>query len=304
MNARTLITVFVLTLAGPAAAAGQELRATVIEPAPIYLLPDATRTPLATLPVSTELIVLAQEGEWLRVAYQDRQFGKRVGYVSARKVRIQRVAPPVTLSEPEGTTSPPSRTAPQRSFRRSRVGGKLYGTFGSTAFAAHDTFEAVAGSATHTNFGIGMIATNLWRDLFVDVGWSQTKMDGQRVFVDDGTVYKLGIPLDIIVRPLDTAAGWRLTFGRFSPYGGGGVTAMWYRETSAFAESQDNVRETKFGPLALGGVDVMIVRSVFVGAEVRYRAVKGILGHGGASQAFGEDQAGGFSAALRVSFGK
>ena len=179
-----------------------------------------------------------------------------------------------------------------------------YGSFGSTSFAASDSFDAVADASSRRNVGGGAVVTGLWRGIFVDVGFSQSKVEGQRVFLHDGTVYDLGIPLEVAVAPIDVAAGWRLTRGRFSPYAGAGVTSLSYKETSDSQASGDELNVRKTGPLALAGLDVRLVKWIQVGAEVRYRAVEDILGSGGVSASFGEDDAGGLSAGVRFSVGK
>jgi hypothetical protein len=61
--------------------------------------------------------------------------------------------------------------------------------------------------------------------------------------------------------------------------------------------------ESSTGAAILAGVDVSLARFLRVGGEFRYRAVNGVLGIGGVSTGFGEDQLGEFAAALRVSFG-
>ena len=180
----------------------------------------------------------------------------------------------------------------------------LYGTYASTAFAATDSFEAVAGTARHPGFGGGILASRLWRGAFLDVGLFQTKIDGERVFLNGTSVYTLGIPLQVKITPVDLAAGWRLTNGRLSSFLGAGVSSVAYSETGAFSEDGDNVSLRKSGPLVLAGVDAGITKWVRVGGEVRYRAVKGILGSGGISGAYGENQLGGISGALRVSVGR
>jgi opacity protein-like surface antigen len=180
----------------------------------------------------------------------------------------------------------------------------LYGTYASTAFTATESFEAVSGNARHPGFGGGIVANRLWRGVFLDVGMFQTKIDGERVFVDGTSVYKLGIPLQVKVTPIDLAAGWRLTSGRFSSFLGAGMSSVSYKETGDFFEGDDNVSVRKSGPLVLAGVDVAITKWVQVGAEIRYRAVKGILGSGGASGAFGEKELGGTSGAVRMSVGR
>jgi hypothetical protein len=63
------------------------VEAVLIEAAPVFLLPDTTRTPLRILARGTYVRVLEDQGEWLRVEFPDSQFGPRVGYVEKRHVR-------------------------------------------------------------------------------------------------------------------------------------------------------------------------------------------------------------------------
>jgi len=67
-------------------------KAIVAAAAPIYLLPDANRTPLRVAPEGSWLNVLDTAGEWYHVEFNDPQIGPRVGYVQAKFV---------TLSQPE-----------------------------------------------------------------------------------------------------------------------------------------------------------------------------------------------------------
>ena len=80
-------TVAVLTLAFTVAASAQERTAAVIAAAPIYIAPDTKRTPLRTLPVGMVLTIVEETGGWLRVEFQDPQFGQRIGYVQAKHVQ-------------------------------------------------------------------------------------------------------------------------------------------------------------------------------------------------------------------------
>ena len=180
-----------------------------------------------------------------------------------------------------------------RSFAQASVGVRGYVTYGSTWFAAKESFEAVADTSTQTGIGGGGSVSGLWRGLFVDVGMSQQSLDGERVFLNSDSVYRLGVPLTVTLRPIDVAAGWRFFAGRLSPYVAGGVTFVSYEETASFAEAGDDVSEQKSGGLVLGGVDLAIIRWLHVGGEVRYRAVSGVLGVGGVSAALGDDQLGG-----------
>ena len=187
---------------------------------------------------------------------------------------------------------------------QSSLGIRGYGLFGNTAFAARDTFEAVAGTSDYRVIGGGATVTNVWRGVFLDVGLSQSKIDGARIFIDGTSVYQLGIPLHIRVHPLDIAAGGRMTNGRFSPFAGAGLTSLRYEETGGFADAGDNVSERKLGLLVLAGAEIRVLKWVHVGGELRHRSVTGVLGTHGVSQTLDEDDLGGLSVAARFSIGR
>jgi hypothetical protein len=56
--------------------------------APVFLRPDATRTPLRQLPTGTSVRVLEQTGDWLRIEFNDQQYGTRIAYIQRAFVRI------------------------------------------------------------------------------------------------------------------------------------------------------------------------------------------------------------------------
>jgi hypothetical protein len=185
-----------------------------------------------------------------------------------------------------------------------RIGFRGYITFGTARLAAKDTFEAVAEPQSGA-IGGGVQVTNIWKNAFADVGGSQLSLNGERVFLESGRVFALGIPLEVRMRPFDIAGGWRLALmrGRIFPYVGAGLTYMQYTETSEFAGSGENVSESKAGPLVVGGVDVRVWRWISAGGDVRWRRVRGILGDRGVSAEFDEEDAGGFNAGVRISIG-
>ena len=184
------------------------------------------------------------------------------------------------------------------------LGGGFYATYGTTHFVASESFDATTGTTSDSSIGVGGVVTGLWRGLFVDIGYTQHELIGERVFIDHGTVYSLGIPLRITMRPIDLAGGWRFHAGRVSPYAGGGLTFLSYREESDFSVAGEDVDERKRGGLVLVGADVRLVRLVSVGGEVRFRSVGDVLGSAGVSQIFGEEQLGGSSFAARVLIGR
>src|SRR5262245_34259048 len=88
----TYVARLVLTLAcllSPTPALAQD--AIVTTAAPIFVLPDVNRVPLRTAAVNSRLRVLEEKPEgWVRVEFQDPQFGKRIGFIERRHVTIQR----------------------------------------------------------------------------------------------------------------------------------------------------------------------------------------------------------------------
>jgi len=86
---RAFIALLILTsLSAVGRADGQQSRfaETTVE-APVRIYPDLTRTPLATLPAGTEVMVLEVQGDWVRVSFKDTAYGDRVGYIRAVQLR-------------------------------------------------------------------------------------------------------------------------------------------------------------------------------------------------------------------------
>ncbi len=57
--------------------------------APVFLRPDSTMTPLRQLSPGTRVRVLETRGEWLRIEFEDRQYGRRTGYIQKMFVRLE-----------------------------------------------------------------------------------------------------------------------------------------------------------------------------------------------------------------------
>jgi len=313
-----------LLSAPSAAAAAQEVLGAaglVSAEAPIFLLPDPTRTPLRTLPPGLPLALLDRKGDWLQVTFEDARFGRRTGWIESRFVRIREAepqapppGPPATAARPPAGTAAPAapaaatagqaRPASRRPPPAARPSVRLVGTVAADAMTASESFEAVTGSATVISYGGGVQFTNLWRGLFVEGAIERSRLDGERVFVFRDEVFKLGIPLEVTMTPIDAVVGWRAGRGRLVPYVAGGVTWFRYEETSDFADEDENVDERKTGFVVRAGVEVSVARWVHLRGDLRYRRVNDVLGVAGASAAFAEDRLGGFGAAVSVLIGR
>ena len=172
-------------------------------------------------------------------------------------------------------------------------------------FAASTTFEATVGSAVAPLWGAGVDVV-VRRRFFVDVSISHLSRNGERVFVNNGEVFHLGIPLTVSSTPIEVTGGYRfhLRRSRVIPYAGVGVGSYSYRETSDFSASGEDVDVRHAGFIALGGAEFRLSRWIAVTGDAEYTSVSGILGQGGLSKDLNEDNFGGVAARVRVIIGR
>ena len=214
-------------------------------------------------------------------------------------------APSAALGQtrPQPRPSPPARTPPPK---KPRLGVRAYGFYEFEALAASKTFDAVTGSSTLNGFGGGVEVTNIWRKAFVRMTFAHGGKDGQRVFVNNGTVFLLGIPLHVGMTPIELGGGWRTTVdkkGLTGAYAGAGVVFLSYSETTtgAGATSADDTSQTFTGYTIFGGVDRTFHKYLVAGVEAQYRGLPNAIGSAGVSQTYNETNLGGF--AIRALFG-
>jgi hypothetical protein len=208
----------------------------------------------------------------------------------------------------------PARPQPAQPARRApappadsglRVRG--FGDLGLRWFAAPDTFDAVLGSKSGTLFGGG--AEVVWgRHLSVSFDISRFQATGERVFVSNGEVFRLGLDTDVRITPLAVTVAYRFPRPRsaLTPFVGGGVNWHRYDETSAFAAAGEDVSSTFAGFHATGGAEWRLARLVAVAGVGRWVSVPGAIGQEptSAARAFGEENLGGFEAKVRVVVGR
>ena len=105
----------------------------------------------------------------------------------------------------------PAPAKPATAKPSDRPGLTVHGvvSFGLTTLASSRSFDAVAGTHSATTFGIGAEVQNIWKNVFAGVSFAPMSLAGERVFLDSGTIYPLGIPVDISVNALDVVGGWR-----------------------------------------------------------------------------------------------
>jgi hypothetical protein len=270
-----------------------------------------------TVSEGDELEVVSRDGAWYRVRLPGS--GGAEGCVAARAVE------PADGSPRRGpvTAAPTSQRAPLTPGRtttpaRKSIGVSGFIDLGSTSFTASDSFEAILDTSSGPIFGGGG-QVNLPLNLFARVDVTRFKKDGERAFVSNGEVVKLGIPTTIEVMPIEFTGGYRreLTFGRrgakpggrpsegfrIIPFAGAGAGVVQYKETADFAQAGDDVDESFTSYHFVGGVEVPLWKFVGIGAEYHHRWVPDALGTGGVSAEFNETDLGGGTFRFRVIFG-
>jgi hypothetical protein len=171
---------------------------------------------------------------------------------------------------------------------------------------AKSTFEAVFDTSLEPLWGVGLQVA-FRSGLYAEVTGSRFKKTGERVFVNNGEVFRLGIPVTATISPLEVTGGYRFNTRqakRFIPYAGGGVGWYGYKEVSSFAAQGEDVDTRHIGALATAGAEIRLHRWIGVGLDVAFTHVPGVLGAGGASKELGEDNLGGVAARARVIFGR
>lgn len=289
-------------LAGVRTTSAQEATAAHLEPFVVRLEPSMVRVKADT---TTESVAASQEAS-----------------TRSTPSTTQSPSKPVTPAQTKPAAPSPRKTAPPAGPTFTFQG---FGTVGYIALAANQTFDAVLGSSGGLTYGGGATITHR-RGYFGRVGIERFSGDGERVFVFGGDVFPLGIPLSVSMTPIDFTGGYRFLpkpkpvkgtspatppprppfqpARRWVPYVGGGVGFLFYKETSDFAESGDNVDDTFTTYNVLGGFDVRLSRWVGAGGEIGWRFVPKALEDSYLGQQYGEDDLGGLTIRALITVGR
>lgn len=211
----------------------------------------------------------------------------------------------VLAADPAAAQSKPRpRPAAAPQSRSIQIGG--YGTFGLMNFTAVETFDAVLGKTAGNIYGGGATVGLPLGGLFIDVGAWRFKQEGERVFVHNGEVFPLDIPVTITITPLELTAGWkfRRRSSRLVPYAGGGITMYGYKETSSFSTTAEDVDDRFNGYHVMGGIEFKMMRWLGIGGEVAWTTIPDAIGTAGASREFGETDLGGTSFRAKITIGR
>ncbi len=230
-----------------------------------------------------------------------------IGHVLSRRLTIgMAVVAMLGLLEAASASaqSKPRTTAAPRS-KSLQIGG--YAMFGNISFTAVESFDAILGASSGPIFGGGARIGLPLGGLFLDVGAWRYRGEGERVFVDEGEIFPLGIPVEITVTPIELSAGWRFRIRKapkFSPYVAGGLTILNYQETSEFATGSEDADDSFNGYHVIGGAEYKITRWLGLGGEASWSTVPDAIGESGVSEAFNETDLGGTTFRVKVTIGR
>jgi hypothetical protein len=194
--------------------------------------------------------------------------------------------------------------APAAAQTADAIGFRAFGHYEIVNLTASKTFDAVLDTTSMTGVGGGGEVLRIWKGLFVRGAVSQMKDTGSRAFVFGNDIIPVDIPLEVKMRTVELAAGWRFPVGtrdRIALYAAGGALLLKYDETSDFAAAGENVNESFNGFVFIGGAEFTVWKWIFAGVEGQYRSVPDAIGSAGISDVFNETNLGG--TAVRVLFG-
>lgn len=198
----------------------------------------------------------------------------------------------------------PRPAAPTQS-RSVHIAG--YAMVGRINFTAVKSFDTIVGSPSGSIFGGGARVGLPFGGLFVDVGAWRYRGRGERVFVANNEIFKLGIPVEITVTPIEISAGWQFRIRRapkLTPYAAGGLTILTYRETSDFSTSAEDAGESFSGYHVIGGAAYKITRWLGLAGEASWSTVPDAVGDAGVSKAFNETDLGGTTFRVKITIGR
>src|SRR5262245_25701631 len=173
-------------------------------------------------------------------------------------------------------------------------------------FSAERTFDA-AFSQAHEQFFGGGLQVILKRRYFAEIVASRFRKMGQRAFVFNDEIFRLGFPMTVEITPLELVGGFRFDVHpgqRFVPYANAGIGIYRYRESSPTSDPGEDVDARHHGFILGGGVEFRLHRWLRLGLDEQFSFVPGILGLAGVSKAAAEDDLGGVAVRVKLVVGR
>jgi hypothetical protein len=255
----------------------------------------------------TVLEVVSRRGEWLEVVVP-RTSGpdRQTGLISIRQVTPVTGALPSDQGPPPPEFRPP--TGPQRQPARPLpppvvdTGVRGFADAGYDWFTARETFNALFTRSSGAFFGGGG-EVRARSGAFLQGAARRFRQTGERAFVLDDEVFRLGITDTVTIVPVSVTVGYRFPARTVHPYVGGGGGAYFFKETSEFALASEDIEERFASYHLLGGIEWRSRSFVAAAFEVQYTLVPKSL-NSPLAEAFGEDDLGGVAARFKIVVGR
>jgi len=292
-----IVGVAILLMATTAATAFAQSKVRVVADRATIWRRDA-RIPATTVRAGTELEVVGREGDWYVVVIPSDKDVRELGIIAVSQVMAVAGTPPPPQRPPaRGGAAPTRRPIVHRPIEVYGFGHVSYG-----AWLAHHTFDAVFDTPDQPMFGGGGEVRVKGR-LFVQGAIERFEKTGQRVFVNNGEVFRLGIADTVRVIPVYGTVGYRHDGKATTSYFGGGAGRYLYKERSDFSDPSEDIDQTFTSYHAVAGVEFGN-GALRTALEIQFTTVPNALGTSGASAAFNEHNLGGFQIRLKILGGR
>ena len=257
-------------------------------------------TVATTVNTGATLEIVGQQGNWYEVVLPAPEWQpRRTGFIAKSRVDIVQGTAPA--ASPRSRNQAGARTPTARAA--ARPAWRVFGEAGYGRFTAAQTFDAVLGAPGGPWFGGGVMRQQA-SGLFVQAEAQHFGATGERVFVNNGTVYPLGLSDTVSITPIVGVVGLRKAYGRrLALYAGAGAGVYLLRETSEFSDPADDVKQTNAAYRGIVGLEWPLARSLAAAVEFTYTAVPDSL-TGGVADALDEHDLGGAQVQVKILFGR
>jgi hypothetical protein len=285
-------------------------------------------TPITYVDAGAELIRVSEQGIWVEVVLPGLNPRRETGFIA--RANLVGGAPPgrapvaPTAAEPppepmpvpqQATSAPEPVRRPQAPTARIAPRVSLLGTglrgfadVGAGSFLAHQSFDAVFGSAPIPGHirgpWVGGGAQYQFRSgLFIEGEAQFFRQHGERVFVSGDTIFELGIPDTLTILPVSATVGYRFNGKKAAPFLGGGVGQYLVSEKTPFDDSSERAWSHPTSYHVVGGVEFRAGRGFDLAIQGKYLRAPDALTNGIGS-AFGESDLGGVQLGIKLLIGR
>ena len=175
------------------------------------------------------------------------------------------------------------------------------GFFRPVQFA--DSFKAVFDSMGGMLFGAGM-RVELPKGIYVEGALDYFSKDGYRVYVSGTKVVRTDFDTSISIIPITFTGGYRFRLKpSIVPYIGAGFGRYYFRQKDIATELKGESSYKGYGGYhLLGGIEFRGDKPISFAGELKWNTVPQVIGEGGVSKYYEEDNIGGVSFSFKVLF--